>query len=112
MVILDDLHWADKPTLLLLQHFAQEVAHMRVLLVVTYRDTDLSRTHPLSEALAATTTLVVANRPSTIALADEVAYIEGGRLLEQGDHDVLVARHPGYERLVHAYDLDRAQRSG
>jgi tetratricopeptide (TPR) repeat protein len=52
LVILDDLHWADKPSLLLLEHLAQELAHMRVLVVGTYRDTDLSRTHPLSEALA------------------------------------------------------------
>jgi tetratricopeptide (TPR) repeat protein len=53
LVILDDLHWADKPSLLLLQHLAQELASMRVLVVGTYRDTDLARTHPLSEALAA-----------------------------------------------------------
>ncbi len=52
LVILDDLHWADKPSLLLLAHLAQELAHMRVLVVGTYRDTDLSRTHPLAEALA------------------------------------------------------------
>jgi predicted ATPase len=52
VLILDDLHWADKPTLLLLQHLAREVSSMRVLLVGTYRDTDLSRTHPLSESLA------------------------------------------------------------
>ena len=52
LVILDDLHWADKPSLLLLAHLAQELADMRVLVVGTYRDTDLSRTHPLSEALA------------------------------------------------------------
>jgi hypothetical protein len=52
LLILDDLHWADKPSLLLLQHLAEQLAHMRVLVVGTYRDTDLSRTHPLSEALA------------------------------------------------------------
>jgi tetratricopeptide (TPR) repeat protein len=52
LLVLDDLHWADKPSLLLLEHLAQELAHMRVLVVGTYRDTDLARTHPLSEALA------------------------------------------------------------
>ncbi|MEZ4552288.1 MAG: protein kinase [Dehalococcoidia bacterium] len=52
VVVLDDLHWADKPTLLLLQHVARELARLRVLIVGTYRDTELSRTHPLSEALA------------------------------------------------------------
>ncbi|HVA19635.1 MAG TPA: protein kinase [Solirubrobacteraceae bacterium] len=53
LVILDDLHWADKPTLLLLQHVARELANMRALVIGTYRDTELLRTHPLSEALAA-----------------------------------------------------------
>ena len=52
LLILDDLHWADKPSLLLLEHLAQELAWMRVLVVGTYRDTDLVRTHPLSDALA------------------------------------------------------------
>jgi hypothetical protein len=52
VVVLDDIHWADKPTLLLLQHMAREVSNARLLLVGTYRDTELSRTHPLSEALA------------------------------------------------------------
>jgi class 3 adenylate cyclase len=52
IIALDDLHWADKPTLLLLQHLARELSRMRVLIVCTYRDTDLVRGHPLSEALA------------------------------------------------------------
>ena len=52
LLVLDDLHWADKPTLLLLQHLARELASLRVLVVGTYRDTELARTHPLSEALA------------------------------------------------------------
>jgi tetratricopeptide (TPR) repeat protein len=53
VLALDDLHWADKPSLLLLQHLARELSRMRVLVVGTYRDTELARTHPLSEALAA-----------------------------------------------------------
>jgi tetratricopeptide (TPR) repeat protein len=52
LILLDDLHWADKPSLLLLQHVARELSRMRVLVVCTYRDTELSRTHPLSETLA------------------------------------------------------------
>ena len=52
VVVLDDLHWSDKPTLQLLQYAARELANMNVLIVGTYRDTDLVRTHPLSETLA------------------------------------------------------------
>ena len=51
LVTLDDLHTADKPTLLLLAHLAREIGRARLLVIGTYRDTDLDRTHPLAEAL-------------------------------------------------------------
>ncbi|HEX2090069.1 MAG TPA: AAA family ATPase [Actinomycetota bacterium] len=41
--ILDDLHAADEPSLLLLRFIAQEVAEARVLIVATYRDTEMRR---------------------------------------------------------------------
>ena len=44
VIVLDDIHWADKPTLLLLQHLAREVSNAGLLVVGTYRDTELSRT--------------------------------------------------------------------
>ena len=50
-IILDNLHWADKPSLLLLEFLAQEFADSRLLVVGTYRDVDLSRQHPLTESL-------------------------------------------------------------
>jgi predicted ATPase len=50
---LDDLHWADKPSLLLLQHLAQQTARDRLLVLGAYRDVELARTHPLSETLGA-----------------------------------------------------------
>ena len=50
---LDDLHWADKPSLLLLQHLAQRTARDRLLILGAYRDVELDRTHPLSEVLSA-----------------------------------------------------------
>src|SRR5205807_10505727 len=53
VVALDDLHWADKPSLQLLQHLSRELGRMRLLVVGTYRDTELARTHPLAETLAA-----------------------------------------------------------
>jgi class 3 adenylate cyclase/Cdc6-like AAA superfamily ATPase len=52
VIALDDLHWADKPTLLLLQHIARELSRMRVLIVGNYRDTDITRQSALSETLA------------------------------------------------------------
>ena len=51
VLVLDDLHWADQPSLLLLQFVARELPGGRLLLVGTYRDVELSRQHPLAEAL-------------------------------------------------------------
>lgn len=52
VVLLDDLHWADKPTLLLLRHVAANATDSRLLLVGTYRDTDTAAGHPLTSLLA------------------------------------------------------------
>jgi class 3 adenylate cyclase len=52
VLILDDLHWADKPTLLLLKHLMSQGQGLRALMIATYRESDLSRGHPLSHALA------------------------------------------------------------
>jgi hypothetical protein len=51
VMILDDLHWSDKPTLMLLQFIVRELTGARLLLIGTYRDVELNRRHPLSEAL-------------------------------------------------------------
>jgi predicted ATPase len=51
VLVLDDLHWADRPTLGLLQHVVRRSRDASILLIGTYRDTDLVRTQPLSEAL-------------------------------------------------------------
>jgi class 3 adenylate cyclase len=52
VIILDDLHWSDKPTLLMLRYLARNVPGHRILLVGAYRDVELDRTHPLAEILA------------------------------------------------------------
>ena len=51
-LILDDLHWAAKPTLLLLRHLLRFGEQARVQIIGTYRSTDLDRSHPLSAMLA------------------------------------------------------------
>ena len=52
MLHLDDLHWADKPTLLLLQHLTRRFKGSRLMVVGTYRDVELDRRNPLSTVLA------------------------------------------------------------
>jgi ATP/maltotriose-dependent transcriptional regulator MalT len=53
VLVLDDLHWADVPSLRLLEFLAQEMADSRLLVVGTYRQTELSRRHRLSDSLGA-----------------------------------------------------------
>lgn len=51
VLVLDDLHWADHSSLLLLQFVARDIAASRVLAVGTHRDLLLPRDHPLAQAL-------------------------------------------------------------
>ncbi len=50
-LVFEDLHWVDEPTLALLQHLAQRLASISVLVVGTYRDTDLKPGRPFALAL-------------------------------------------------------------
>ncbi|HVE76166.1 MAG TPA: protein kinase [Actinomycetota bacterium] len=51
-VLLDDLHWADKPSLLLLEFLAKQLHDSRLFVLGTYRDVELGRQHPLAQTLA------------------------------------------------------------
>ena len=61
----------------------------------------------LRDGLLGTTVLMVASRPSTIRLADEVVYLANGRVVDHGPHDELMARQDGYRALVEAFEADR-----
>jgi ABC-type multidrug transport system fused ATPase/permease subunit len=52
----------------------------------------------------ATSVLVVAYRRATIALADEVVFVDQGRVVARGPHEVLLAEVEGYRALVTAYE--------
>jgi predicted ATPase/class 3 adenylate cyclase len=76
VLVLDDLHWADEPSLLLLQFLSRQLGDSGLLVVGTYRDVELGRHHPLAKMLGE-----LSERGTRISLrglsADDVArYIE------------------------------------
>jgi len=78
VIILDNLHWADNASLLLLEFLSQELIGCRILLVGTYRDADLSRRHPLSQILGELTKDRLFQRVLLRGLAQE----DVGRFIE------------------------------
>ena len=56
------------------------------------------------------TIVIVAYRTSSIALADEVIFIDQGRIVAHGTHQTLTEDVPGYARIVEAYADDAEQR--
>lgn len=62
----------------------------------------------LRRGLGEATVLLVASRPSTIALADDVVLVEAGRITAHGTHDHLFETAPSYRQLVEAFESDRA----
>jgi ATP-binding cassette subfamily B protein len=60
---------------------------------------------------AHSTVIVIAYRMATIALADEVVYLEHGSVADHGTHEALLARCAGYRNLVTAYEREEAERA-
>ena len=90
LLVLDDLHWAAKPTVLLLRHVLRSPESMRILVVGTYRDTDIGRADPLTDFLGDLHRLGGAERLPLSGLdgAGVAAFIEqaaGHQLDEEGE---------------------------
>jgi DNA-binding SARP family transcriptional activator len=89
LVVLDDLQWATKPTLLLLRHVVRSAEPMRILVVGTYRDSELVHDHPLIEVIAGLRGEAGVDRLTLTGLDDTAvaAFVEqaAGRTLDEED---------------------------
>ena len=92
VLVLDDLQWADKGSLALLRHLATSELSMRVLVLGTYRDSELSRSHPLFDTLGALRRPHAISRIELIGLNDSgvVAFLEAaaGQTLDDAGVDL------------------------
>ncbi|MBO3663615.1 ABC transporter ATP-binding protein [Microbacterium stercoris] len=63
----------------------------------------------LRRVLAGTTALIVAHRPSTVALADRVALLEGGRITAVGTHHELMRSSSHYRSVISSFEREEAE---
>jgi len=70
--------------------------------------TEEAVTARLRDVLVATTSLIIAHRPTTVALADRVAVLQGGRITAVGTHQELLANDPHYRYIISSLEGDYA----
>jgi len=75
-------------------------------------DTEALVEEALRRVLAETTAMIVAHRPSTVALADRVALLERGRITAVGTHSELLKTSPHYRHVISSLEAEEAARTG
>jgi ABC-type multidrug transport system fused ATPase/permease subunit len=97
-----------RPRLLILDDATSAVdPQVEARILAGLRTAVQSSTH---DAGAATTVLVIAYRKATISLADEVLFLDEGRIQAHGTHTELQSSTPAYRDLVDAYEKDAERR--
>lgn len=69
--------------------------------------TELEVLANLRRSLTDTTVVMVASRPSTVSLADDVLFMAQGRIVDHGTHDRLMRDVADYRELIEAFETDR-----
>ncbi|MGN7948422.1 ABC transporter ATP-binding protein [Microbacterium sp. 22215] len=75
-------------------------------------DTEALVEEALRHVLADTTAMIVAHRPSTVALADRVALLEAGRVTAVGTHTELLKTSRHYRHVISSLEAEEAARTG
>ncbi|MFJ6548687.1 ABC transporter ATP-binding protein [Microbacterium sp. NPDC091676] len=75
-------------------------------------DTEALVEEALRHVLADTTAMIVAHRPSTVALADRVALLEDGRITAVGTHTELLKTSRHYRHVISSLEAEEAARTG
>lgn len=75
-------------------------------------DTEALVEEALRHVLADTTAMIVAHRPSTVALADRVALLESGRITAVGTHSELLRTSAHYRHVISSLEAEEAARTG
>lgn len=75
-------------------------------------DTEALVEEALRHVLAETTAMIVAHRPSTVALADRVALLEAGRVTAVGTHSELLKTSRHYRHVISSLEAEEAARTG
>jgi class 3 adenylate cyclase len=95
LLVLDDIHWADKPTLQLLRHVVASTQLTHVMVLGAYRDSELSAGDPLTDTLASL-------RREADAARIELPGLEEFEILEMMEHIAGHAMDEGGWDLAHA----------
>ena len=90
VLLLDDLHWADEPTLRLLEHLAEVLPELPCLVIGTYRDVELEVSRPLARTLESLLRRHLATRVSLRRLPQEGVRAMLAALAGHEPPDVLV----------------------
>jgi len=98
LLVIDDVHWAGKPTLHMLRHVVAACAPARLMIIGTLRDTEVSPGHPLGELLADLRPVAGVEQLALRGL-DEAGVVE---LLEEVSGQVVDAVGRTFARAVHA----------
>ncbi len=110
--VIEDAHWADGATYDLLRFLARRIESLPLLLVVSYRDDQLDRQHPLSVALGDIATCAAVSRIGLVPLSrDAVAVLAAGSGVNADQLHQLTGGNPFYATEVLAAGPQALQRN-